>query len=72
MGQHQKLRCEDCIEYANVGKIWSPTLSQCELTMEFLSEHKGHTLRLVGEYGGTQEQWMEANQENGWTKFVIA
>jgi hypothetical protein len=74
MGEHKVLRCEDCKEYANVGKI-RPEIDKGhlpgdrELTISFLYEHKGCSVRLVGEYSGTQQMWMDTNKKNGWEEY---
>jgi hypothetical protein len=39
-----------------------------ESVILFMQEHEGHTVRIVGEYGGTQEQWLQTSPENGWDK----
>lgn len=75
MGEHKLLRCEDCNAYANVGKIrrdygdGAGPSGDWELTIKFLNEHKSHSVRLVGEYGGSQQLWLETGERNGWEEY---
>jgi hypothetical protein len=77
MGEHKLLRCETCNEYANVGKI-RPEFDEGhfpgdrELTISFLYEHQGCRVRLVGEYGGTQQMWLNTREDNGWEEYKIS
>lgn len=74
MGEHKILRCNDCEQFANVGKI-RPEFDEGhrpgdrELTIQFLYRHEGHDIELVGEYGGTQGRWLATSKENGWEEF---
>jgi len=74
MGEHKLLRCTDCQQYANVGKIrrdygdGAGSSGNHELAVWFLNQHKGCTIELVGEYGGTQERWAATNEQNGWVE----
>jgi len=75
MGEHKLLRCVDCTEYANIGKIrhdygdGAGPAGDHELVIRFLNEHKGCHVELVGEYGGTQPLWSETSKENGWSEY---
>lgn len=76
MGEHKKLRCRNCEEYANVGKI-RPEFDEGhfpgnrELAIHFMYVHEGHLLELVGEYSSTQNRWMETNERHGWEEFSL-
>lgn len=75
MGEHKKLRCTNCNEYANVGKIQpdygggAGPSGNHELTIRFLNEHKGCMVELVGEYG-MQDAWLATSERNGWSEFT--
>jgi len=69
------LRCKDCREYANVGKIrqdfgdGAGPGGNHDLVIRFLNEHKGCNVQLVGEYGGTQDMWLKTGERYGWDEF---
>lgn len=73
MGQHLKIRCNDCQKYRNIGKYHPSRDDNHNATLgltisEFAFDHQGHTIELVGEYGGTQDRWLDTFVEHGWEK----
>ena len=71
MGEHKKLRCHDCQQYTSVGKLHQNIdggAGNSDMAIHFLTNHQGHHVELVGEYGGTQERWLNTYPENGWVE----
>lgn len=61
--------------YLSVGK-YHPSNSDArngdkpDKIARFVYDHMGHELELVGEYGGTQERWMETIGVDAWTEAI--
>lgn len=73
MGEHKVIRCTDCKAYADVGRVHphgesDQNESWKQQLVEFVHDHMGHDVTLLGEYGGTQDRWMETDERNGWEK----
>lgn len=72
MGNHKKIKCDDCKEFLSLGKVhpsrdtdWNEERKQWLL--EFMNDHIGCRVRMVGEYNQF-EQWGELGRENEYTE----
>jgi len=76
MGEDKVLICRDCESHTRIDKLplklwedmesdeWFQNEYRCNVAfkmMGFLSDHKGHNISLVGEYGRHQHEFFKAS-----------
>jgi len=72
MGNHKRVKCEDCKKYLNIGKAhpsrdteWNEKRKQWLL--KFAHDHINHSIRMVGEYNQF-ETWGELARTDEYTE----